>query len=473
MRRQAIAILLAVAATAVAWRMSQVKPPIGLVVITLDTTRADRLSPYGFKNISLPHLERLAREGVVFDDATTAVPLTLPAHTSLFTGLLPAGHDVRDNADPPLADSKVTLAQTLLAQGFRTGAFVGSVVLDPDRGLHRGFEVYHGVAAGPRGTPLERQRRADAVIDDATTWLSTVGEAPFFLWAHLYDPHRPYDAPEPFASTYAHDPYLGEIAFADAQIGRLLAALESRHVLDRTVVVVAADHGESLGEHGERDHGVFVYESVVRVPLIIRTSSIRASRVGSAVRLIDVMPTVLDLLHVPAPATDGVSTVDLMTGRRTDLNLKIYSESLYPERLGWSGLRALREGRYKFIDAPRPELYDLAEDPFEEVNLYANRRALANSLRSGAASLAKSATGSEASAARSRVAPQLQARLEALGYVARGVTGDSKAERARPDPKDCLPPLSSSGTPSARPPACGLWPMVEPISGGQPGNARR
>ena len=449
-----VVIFVSVVATAAAWGMSRpVTPPIGLVIITLDTTRADRLSPYGFMDISLPAIERLAREGVVFDDATTAVPLTLPSHTSLFTGLLPPDHGVRDNADPPLADSKATLAQTLLSRGFRTGAFVGSIVLNPDRGLQRGFEVYHGVTGGPPDTPQGRQRRADAVADDALQWLDTIGDAPFFLWAHFYDAHRPYDPPEPFASTYAHDPYLGEIAFADAQVGRLIGALESRHLLDRTVVVVAGDHGESLGEHGERDHGVFVYESVLRVPLIIRAPSIRTARVGSAVRLIDVMPTVLDLLHVPAPAVDGVSTVDLMTGRQSDLKLPIYAESLYPERLGWSGLRALREGQFKFIDAPRPELYDLADDPFEEVNLYANRRALAETLRIAAAGMAKGANGSDASAERSRVSPQLQARLEALGYVAGAVSNEAAAGRAKPDPKDCVQHV--------RPLACGWWAMPE------------
>jgi arylsulfatase A-like enzyme len=465
-------ILISVVATAAAWRMSQLAAtPIGLVVITLDTTRADRLSPYGFMNISLPAIERLAREGVVFDDATTAVPLTLPSHTSLFTGLLPPDHGVRDNADPPLAESKATLAQTLLSRGFRTGAFVGSIVLNPDRGLQRGFEVYHGVTGGPPDTPQGRQRRADAVTDDALQWLDTVGDAPFFLWAHFYDAHRPYDPPEPFASTYGHDPYLGEIAFADAQIGRLLEALESRHLLNRTVVVVAGDHGESLGEHGERDHGVFVYESVLRVPLIIRAPSMRATRVGSAVRLIDVMPTVLDLLHVPAPPIDGVSTVDLMTGRRTDLKLPIYAESLYPERLGWSGLRALREGQFKFIDAPRPELYDLAEDPFEEVNLYANRRALADSLRIVAASLAKGTNGSAGSAERSRVSPQLQARIEALGYVAGGVTSGAASAGARPDPKDCMPLRSNPADQRVRPLACGWWPALEaPTPAGRSGN---
>jgi arylsulfatase A-like enzyme len=287
--------------------------PAGVVVITLDTTRADRLSPYGFMNVSLPHLERLAREGVVFDQATSVAPLTLPAHASLFTGLLPPRHGVRDNADPPLAEAHTTLAEVLRSHGFRTGASVGSVVLDPDRGLQQGFQQYRGVVAGSAA----RQRRADSVIDDALQWLDGISGARFFLWVHLYDPHRPYDPPEPYASTYGHNPYVGEIAFADAQIGRLLEALERRARLDRTVVVVAGDHGESLGERGERDHGVLIYENVLRVPLIVRGPGLAPRRVGEVVRLTDVMP------------------------------------------------------------GPRPELYDLQHDPFEDRNLYGERRVLA------------------------------------------------------------------------------------------------
>jgi arylsulfatase A-like enzyme len=195
----------------------------------------------------------------------------------------------------------------------------------------------------------------------------------------LYDPHRPYDPPGPYASIYGHDLYEGEIAFADSQIGRLLEVLEQRGLLHRTIVIVASDHGESLGERGERDHGVFIYENVLGVPLIVRARTLEPRRVGEVVRLTDVMPTVLDLLDVPAPPVDGVSVVELMRGRGRDLRLEAYSESLYPARLGWSPLRALRDGRFKLIDAPRPELYDLERDPFEELNIYNEneRRALA------------------------------------------------------------------------------------------------
>ncbi len=194
----------------------------------------------------------------------------------------------------------------------------------------------------------------------------------------MYDPHRPYQPPEPFASRYAHDPYVGEIAYADFQIGRLLEALDRQDRLDRTIVVVAGDHGESLGEHGECGHGIFVYESVLRVPLIIRTPSIKPRRVGSVVRLIDVMPTVVDLLGLPRPPTEGISLTGVMNGGRQDLDA--YAESVYPQKFGWSPLRSLRDGRFKLIDAPRPELYDLEHDPFEERNVYSERPATAAAL---------------------------------------------------------------------------------------------
>lgn len=426
--------------------------PIGVVVITLDTTRADRLSLYGYMNVSLPHLERLAREGVVFERAVSVAPLTLPAHTSLFTGLLPPNHHVRDNADAPLAESHTTLAEILQARGFRTGAFVGSIVLGPERGVRQGFEQYQGVAETGGQGPESLQRRADAVVDNAVQWIDSVKGDPFFLWAHLYDAHRPYNPPEPYASTYGHNLYVGEIAFADSQIGRLLEALEQRSLLERTIVVVAGDHGESLGDHGERDHGVFIYEEVLRVPLLIRAPSLLPNRVGAIARLTDVLPTVLELLNIPSPAVDGVSLRDLMTGRRNDLDLEAYSESLYPERLGWSPLRALRDDRFKLIDAPRPELYDLDQDPFERHNIYGERPATAQAMSARLAQVAKGRGTAPAPDQRTTASPEVQARLAALGYVTSTVVRAASASASLPDPKDCIGTYAGGvDAPAARP----------------------
>jgi choline-sulfatase len=410
------------------------REPVGLVLITLDTARADRLSPYGLGDVAMPALERLAREGVVFDQATTVAPLTLPAHTSLLTGLLPPRHGVRENASAPLSNDHVTLAEILEARGFRTGAFVGSAILNADRGLGQGFQEYGNVSRDSLERPLSpgggAQRRGSAVIDDAIRWLTKVGDSPFFLWAHLYDPHRPYEAPEPFASR--HDPYVAEIAYADSQIGRLLHALDERALRDRVIVIVTADHGESLREHREIDHGIFLYESVLRVPLIVRAPGVAPRRIADLVRLTDVMPTILDLLRLPLPALDGTSLVDVMRGHGGP-ELEGYAESLYPERHGWAPLFSLRSNRFKFIDAPQAELYDLQRDPFEQQNILNQRRELAAALQ---ARLRTQVRRAPSTAAKGQGDDELRARLAALGYVA-GRAPETRTGAFLPDPKNC------------------------------------
>ena len=423
----------------------RVSPPAGVVIVTLDTTRADHLSVYGYQDVSLPHIERLAAGGVVFDQAMSVGALTLPAHTSLFTGLLPPAHGVRDNSGPGLADAHVTLAEILRARSFRTGAFVGSAVLDAGRGLSQGFDHYGGVIPASGATGL--QRRGDDVIGDALAWLGGIEAGPFLLWVHLYDPHRPYDPPPPFDAM--HDPYVGEIAFADAQIGRLLRALDARALTERTIVIVVGDHGESRGEHGERDHGVFLYQNVVRVPLIVRAPGIPAGRIADVVRLTDIMPTVLDLLTVPAPQADGASLASALHRRSPVGEREVYAESLYPRHLGWSPLFALRSGRYKLIDAPRPELYDLEVDPFEERNVYRQRRAVAAAMTDR---LARMRSEEEPSTPRGfEVSPELRHRLGSLGYASGSRGPSHPGPGGWPDAKDCIgaSPLSPTGA-SAR-----------------------
>ena len=436
--------------------------PPNVVVITLDTTRADRLSPYGYMDASMPALERLAREGVLFDQAMTVAPLTLPAHASLFTGLFPPRHGVRDNADRALDASHTTLAETLRERGLQTGAFVSSVVLASDRGLAQGFEHYMDVPPAGDRRPRQLHRRGDDVMTDAIRWVDDVRNAPFFLWAHLYDPHRPYDPPEPYRSRH-FDPYVGEIAFADAQIGRLLDRLREHGLLERTIVIVAGDHGESLGEHGEQDHGIFVYENVLRVPLIVRlpgasSKSVRAPRrVSDVVRLVDVMPTVLDLIGLPPPAMDGDSLVDLMNGKRVTVEREGYAESLYPARFGWSPLRTLRDGRFKLIDAPRPELYDLGRDPFEERNIHAERPTVAAAMKRRLSQIAGGPSVSDTLSQTDALSPDARERLHALGYIGSEPLAASHTVWDRLDPKDCIqfvtPGQSSRDWPSSPIPA--------------------
>jgi choline-sulfatase len=428
---------------------SAVDPQANVVVITLDTTRADRLSPYGYMDASMPALERLAREGVVFDRAMTVAPLTLPAHTSLFTGLFPPHHGVRDNADRALASSQTTLAETLRASRFRTGAFVSSVVLASDRGLAQGFEHYVDVPTSDDRRPRQLQRRGDEVMDDAIRWVDEVRSAPFFLWVHLYDAHRPYDPPEPYRSRH-FDPYVGEIAFADAQIGRLLDHLRVHGLLERTIVIVAGDHGESLGEHGEENHGIFVYENVLRVPLIVRLPALLRSRsvvprrVSDIVRLVDVTPTVLDLLGLTPPSSnadrpiDGVSLLSRMRGSPQTSELEAYAESLYPARFGWSPLKTLQDGRFKLIDAPRPELYDLERDPFEERNIHTERPTVADAMRRRLAQMANESEAPDGLAPADELSPDARERLHALGYIGSQPLAASHPGDDRPDPKDCI-----------------------------------
>jgi choline-sulfatase len=412
----------------------QEQPPRAILLVTLDTTRADRLTPYGYMSASMPTFDRLARESVVFDQAISVAPLTLPAHASILTGLLPPSHGLRDNNALPLAPEHSTLAESLHAHGFRTAAFVGASVLASDRGLNQGFDHYNDALGDSFGGSQTHERPASAVVDEALDWLGRTDNESIFMWVHLYDPHRPYSPPEPFASRYAHDPYLGEIAYMDAEIGRLIDVLDQTHP-NHSLVVVAGDHGESLGEHGERDHGIFVYDNVLRVPLIIRSASRQPRRVGSVVRLTDVMPTVLAVAGIVAPKTDGVNLVDVMRGQTLDLDS--YSESYYPKQFGWSPLRVLRDDRFKLIDAPRPELYDLQQDPFETTNLYGERPALVRAMQQRLNVVSRPANAA-VHASEVTVDHRVRERLAALGYTMRGAGQPDGSPGSSPDPKDCI-----------------------------------
>ncbi len=325
--------------------------PASLILITLDTTRADRLPPYD-GGIRLPAIEQLARDGVVFDQAIAPVPLTLPSHSSIFSGLVPPGHRVRVNA--AVLDAKpAVFPERLRAAGYRTAAFVGSVVLDRERGLGRGFDVYGDVNTGVGSRRLRRP--ANEVIDAALEWLAAGDDSPFFLWVHLFDAHAPYSLPAQFDTTTG-DAYGNALAFMDSEIARLLRAVDSRRALEPPAIVVTADHGESLGEHGENSHGIFVYESAIRVPLIVRWPGATPRRVPDLVQLVDIAPTVLELEGVAAPPMDGVSLAPFLRGGRSAGRLG-YAESMFPLQHAWSALRSVRDDKFKFIEAPRPELY--------------------------------------------------------------------------------------------------------------------
>ena len=308
MKKRAVAIgtiLLTVLAAWLLWRgKGEMRPrttrPLNLLLISIDTLRPDHLGSYGYAPAQTPNIDSLAARGVRFTDAVTVSPLTLPAHTSLLTGTFPAYHGVQDNGGFYLNTKAVTLAKTLRDAGYRTGAFVGAFVLDSRWGLNQGFDYYFDhfdVTTAPEGGMDRVQRRGNEVADQALEWLSSDEERPFLAWVHLYDPHAAYEAPQSFASRFpptSVGAYDAEIAFADAQVGRLIDRLSRDGRLDHTLVVIVGDHGESLGEHGEEQHGFFLYDATLRIPLILFGGGLTAHVARDQVRIVDVMPTVLD-----------------------------------------------------------------------------------------------------------------------------------------------------------------------------------
>jgi arylsulfatase A-like enzyme/Tfp pilus assembly protein PilF len=448
MKAASVALLLAgVAAAWWQWGASWVRPDrsrLNVVLITLDTLRADHLGAYGSKDVRTPNLDQLARDGVVFEQAMTTAPLTLPAHSSMLTGQFPPRHGVRDNGGFFLGPEQVTLAEVLSTQGFNTGATVGAFVLDSKWGLDQGFAAYQDDfdLTNIKAMSLASVKRpGNEVVDLALKWMDGVGDQRFFSWIHMYDPHAPYESPEPYRSDYKGHPYRGAIAFTDAQVGRVLTYLKDRGLDDHTIVIVAGDHGEGLGEHGEETHGFFVYESSMHVPMIVRAplEGMGGRRVAQPVRTVDIMPTVLDLLQIPAPdGLAGVSLTPLLAGAAGEIPLDGYGEAMYPlHHYGWSELTALRSDRYKLIDAPRPELYDLERDPRELTNIFDERRSVGDAmLRTLRDKKRDMAAAAPAAPRNEDVDPETRARLAALGYVGSFVATAEGPATDRADPKD-------------------------------------
>jgi arylsulfatase A-like enzyme/Flp pilus assembly protein TadD len=416
-----------------------------LLLITLDTTRADRLGCYGYARARTRHLDRLAAEGVRFEYALSPAPITLPAHASIFTGLYPPGHGVRNNGNFYLADRFETLATVLRGKGYRTAAFVSSFILDRRYGLARGFETYDDAMQGaqPEVIALEAERRGDRTALVLSQWLegrAAAPAAPFFAWLHLYDPHEPYRPPQPFRGMFAGAEYDGEIAFDDAIVASILDKLEKLGLRERTLIAVIGDHGESLGDHGEETHSMFVYESAIRVPLLLwRPGLVPAGVVvQEPVRAIDLAPTVLDLLGAPAlPHIDGRSLVAVLKGNGSGSPPPAYAETYLPQfYMNWAPLRAIRDQRFKLIDAPKPELYDLKTDPGEVRNLYADQPETARALRRGLEAVTGGGEGAMSVGGLDREAME---KLAALGYVGAGAESAPVAPgQPRADPKDVI-----------------------------------
>jgi arylsulfatase A-like enzyme/Tfp pilus assembly protein PilF len=420
------------------------RPPERVVLISIDTLRADHVGAYGATRAHTPTLDGLAARGVRFAHAFSPAPLTLPSHASLLTGLDPPQHGVRNNGGFRLPEEVATLAEVLRAGGFATAAFVGAFVLDRQFGLARGFDVYDDRMAPRRaaGATGFAERRADAVVDAALAWLAGAPER-FFLFVHLYDPHANYDPPPGFRASFPNRPYAGEIAFADAQLGRLLAALRERWPDERTLVVATSDHGESLGEHGEATHAYTLYDATQRVPLLLAGPGLPAGAVVTPlVRLVDVAPTVLALTGQAAlPETAGRDLRALVSGREREPRTA-YLETLAPQLdFGWSPLLAVRTHRHKYVSAPRPELYDVQTDPGELRDVAAAEPELAGEL---AALLEARAVGAGTRAQFVAPRPEDRRRLRSLGYVVSGeeVPAAELGRVGGPDPKDELPVLA-------------------------------
>jgi len=410
---------------------------LNLVVVTLDTLRADRLGCYGFRRVATPHIDAVAEDGVVFEQATATQPMTLPSHASIFTGLIPPHHGVRDNGGFFVEDEAVTLAERLQEGGWATGAFVGAWVLDGRWGLDQGFDHYSDRFDLSKYKVVNLgtvQKPGDEVMDLALEWLEAVRDERFFAWIHLYDPHTPYEPPEPFAERYPGQPYLGEIAYTDQVVGRLVTWLQESGAWDRTVLVLVGDHGESLGEHGEATHTFFVYDATQHVPLIVRTPWGDRGRSRSQVSTVDIVPTALELLGLPVHAgIDGRSLAPLVLDPGTERPGLAYSETYFPRfHYGWQHLRSVRDGTWKLIEAPRPELYDVRQDPGETANVYDDHPEVAEALRARLGEMA--GDGTQAAPDNETLDPETLERLAALGYMGGGPTVDPEA--VLPDPKD-------------------------------------
>jgi arylsulfatase A-like enzyme/Tfp pilus assembly protein PilF len=430
------------------WARQGVEKP-NVILVTMDTTRADHLGCYGYQGVLTPTLDALAGRGVLFEQAATAAPLTLPAHSTIMTGMYPTYHGVRVNGNTALSEEQTTLAEVLSAQGYRTGAFIGAFVLDGRWGLKQGFEHYDDQFDLKKYRHIDLasvQRPGNEVMEAALGWLEGRKDDPFFAWIHLYDPHTPYEPPEPYRSEYGGRGlaglYDGEIAFMDEQVGRCVTWLEKNKLDKSTVIVLVGDHGEGLGSHGEGTHGYFVYDYAVHVPLIVVAPlpGLAGKRVSTQVSTADIFPSIIDLTGAgPVVKTHGRSLVPLMfhpAGRRVS---SAYAESMVPNiQFGWAPLQLLRTNRYKYIDAPKPELFDIAADPGETTNLAGANPEVARKMKEDLDRFIAVASRGAPTPQAANLDKETMERLAALGYIGAPVALKKASKTAGPlaDPKD-------------------------------------
>src|SRR6185437_1653298 len=419
-----------------------------VLLITIDTLRADHLGCYGYKKIQTPTVDALAREGALFPLAISQVPLTLPSHPAILTGTYPFHNGLQDFTAPPLSDKFRTLAEAFHDHGYATGAVVSSFVLDRSWGLARGFDYYDDHFAGSsylKNNPALVERRADASVNAANAWLAQHHARPFFFWLHLYDPHSPYDPPEPFRTQYRGHEYDGEIAYVDSQLARLIGWLKRAGLYQRTTIVLLSDHGESLGEHGEKEHGFFIYNSTVHVPLIIKPATDSRRKWHSAeapVETVAVAPALLQIAGISDPIQKQFDSPGLLA-EAAGAAPAAYSETFYPfSSFGWSPLHGLETGHYHYIEAPRPELYSPQNDPAEAHNVIADQNAVATVLRSQLQQRWQKYESAPASG--QSLDASATAKLRALGYFAyHAPVSEATLQHPLADPKDKLDEFNS------------------------------
>lgn len=423
-----------------AYAASSVTAP-SVILISIDTLRADHLGCYGYRAIRTPQIDALVQGGTLFSQVNAQVPLTLPSHVSLLTSTYPFANGIEDNGEQ-LGPNAVTLATVLKSRGYRTAAFVGGFVLDRRFGLSQGFDVYDSpfdVSSTRVRDPGEIKRLGGEVVRAATEWIGKNSSGPFFVFLHLYDLHTPYKLPPSFLARFGRSGYDAELAYVDEVLGGFLRFLDQQGLREKTLLVFTSDHGEGLGEHAEGTHGYFIYQSTLWVPLIIRWPSRAGPFPAQFIHptsLLNVAPTILQFLKISPPSQfQGRSLLGLLQGKSTREPEQVYSESLYGRRhFAVAALHSLRLDRYKYIDAPKPELYDLLQDPRETRNLFATQKGLALSLREKLFSV-RSRFGTANARALPVLSPEVLARLSSLGYVAVS-TARSETFESGPDPKD-------------------------------------
>ena len=421
-----------------------------VILITMDTLRADHVGCYGATQVKTPTLDALCREGIVFDRAFSQVPLTWPSHAAILTGTYPFQNGVQDFTGQPLSPEFHSVAEGFKRHGYATGAVVSAFVLDRSWGLSRGFDYYDDAFSAEQFKQKEIglvDRKAGESVSHAISWLKRMPHRPFFLWLHLYDPHSPYDPPEPYFSEYKGHLYDGEIAYADHELGRLIAWLKSSQLYDSTAVVFLSDHGESLGEHGEDEHGFFVYNATIRIPLMVKPpagSRFQPKRTSRPVETIAVAETLFQLGGVKDPIEKQFQGASLLSGDAEN-DRPAYSETFYPfSSFGWSPLHTLETGRYHYIDAPTPELYDVAADPAEKSNIAEQHSATVAEFKEKLKNLLSQNPFVRQDANAGNLTPDAQEKLRALGYFGfRAAVSPDALNSALADPKDKLSEFSA------------------------------